>query len=112
MHDRLFVGHPQKHRFSVAVLEAEKFAADRLVTPGFLPQFRGQDDRHLDLLAVDAVHFLADDRLDFFENPHPDRENGIDSGGNRTDIAAADQKFMADGFRVLRILFDPSAEHL
>ena len=59
----LFVGHGQHHVAPGSVLESDQLRTDLLVAPALPPQVRGLDDRHLHLLAADAVHLLANDLL-------------------------------------------------
>ena len=107
----LLVRHPEDHGLVVAVLEAEQFGSDGLIAAGLLPQVGGQDHGHLDFLPVDPVHFLADDRLDLFDDAHSEREHGIDPGGNAADVAAAHQELMTYGLRVFRVFLDPAPQH-
>ena len=108
--DRLLVGHRQNHRLLVAVAETQQLRADRLVPPGLLPEVRRKHHRHQHLLPVDAVHLLADDRFNLSDDPLPRRQQRIDSRRHRADVAAANQKFVTDSLRVLRILLDPAPD--
>jgi len=110
--DALLVGHRQQHRLVVAVLEPEQLGADRIIAAGFLPEFGGQNHRHQHLLAVDAVHLFADDRLDFFDDPLPSRQQRVDPRRHRTGVTAANQEFMADRLGVLGIFLDPAPHQL
>ena len=60
----LLVGHAEYHFGIVAVGEAQQLIADAIVTAGLIPQRSRHDNRELHFLAVDFVHFLAQDLLD------------------------------------------------
>ena len=106
------VRHAQHHRLVVAVREAQQLGSDGLVAAGLHPQIGGQNDRHQDFLTAHAVHFLPDDVFDLRDDALADGQQGVDAGGNGPDIAAADQKFVAEGGGVRRILFQAVAEQL
>ena len=112
MGDALFMGHRKQHRLVVAVLETQQLRTDRFIAARLLPELGGQHDRHQDLLAVDAVHLFADDLLDLRDDPLADRQQRIDPGGDRADIAAADQEFVTDRLGVFRIFLDPAPHQL
>ena len=106
------VRHAQDHSLVVAVCKSEELCADGLVTSGLHPEVGGQHDRHQDFLAADAVHFLTDDGFDLGDDALSDRQQGVDAGGNGTDISPADQKFMTGGGGFRRILFQAIAEQM
>ena len=97
--------HAEKHVLAVAVLEAEKLLADALETAAFHPELRRKDDRHLDFLAVDSVHLVADNRLDFGDDALAERKYREQTGGDLTAVAAAYEKNVADGLGVPGSLF-------
>ncbi len=68
-HD-LLVGHRQQHVTPAAILEARHLRANRLPTPGLLPQLGRVDDGHCDLLPANPIHLLTNDPLDLIHRPH------------------------------------------
>ena len=60
LHSGFLVGQAEDHLRLVAVGEAEKLAADALVSAGFLPEGRWHYNREGYLLTIDSVHLLAD----------------------------------------------------
>ena len=65
LHGRFLVRHAKHKRATVAVRKAHQLTADALIPAGFLPQGSGHHHRKLHFLAVDGIHLLADDGLDF-----------------------------------------------
>ena len=55
-------------------------------------------------LLADFVHFLADDGDDLVERPLPEKEIGINPGGQLADVAGADEKLVAGDLGVRRSL--------
>ena len=107
----LLVGHGKQHRLVVAVLEAQELRSDGVVAPRLLPQVGGENHRHQNFLAVDAVHLIADDLLDLGDDPFADRQQRVDAGRDRADVPAADQKLMTYRFGVLRHFAQAAADH-
>ena len=109
VHHRFLVGHPKEHVFVVAVLKPKQLRPHRGVAARFLPQLPGQHHRHEHFLAFDRVHLFAEDRLDLGGDPPPEREQGVDPGGHRSDVAAPQQKDVAWGLGLFGHLFDLAA---
>ena len=86
------MGHGQDHLASVAVLEPGQLGTDRVVAPARLPDVGRVDDRHLDLLAADPVHLLADDLLDALVDPEPERQERVDARAELADVAGPDEE--------------------
>ena len=84
-----FVRHGEHHVVVVAVLEAEEFFANSLVTARFAPKFSGLHHRQVHFDTANLVHFFADDIYDLLDDAVTNRHHRIDTGRNRLDIAAA-----------------------
>ena len=110
--DALLMGHGKEHILVVAVFEAEEFGTNAFKASGLFPQFGGQHHGHQDLLTVDLVHFLADNGFNAFDDLFPCGQQRVDTGGNRTDISAPDQKLMTGCFGIFRHFFQAAPHHL
>ena len=77
VHGGLLVGHAQHHVAAGAVGEAQQLAADGVIAAGLAPDGRRHGDREEQLLAVDAVHLLADDLLDLRGDALGDGKQGV-----------------------------------
>ncbi len=53
----------------VTILHAQHFIAHFLPTARFLPQLRGLDNRHQQLLRTAAIEFFANDGFDITQHP-------------------------------------------
>src|SRR6266851_499783 len=102
-HDFL-VRHAQAHVALVPVLEAEHLPADGVPAPRLLPDLRGMQHRHGQLLAADAIHLLADDGVDLLDDPQPDGQVDVDARRELADEPRADHELVADGLGVGRVL--------
>ena len=89
------MGHGEHHVVVVAVLEAEQFFADGLVTARFAPEFGGLYHRQVHFDTANLVHFFADDVHDLLDYAEAHGHHGIDTGRDGLDVAAAHQKDMA-----------------
>ncbi len=87
-----FVGHGEHHVVVVAVLEAEQFFANGLVTARFAPEFGSLHHRQIDLDTADLVHFFADDVHDLLDHAETHRHHGVDTGRDGLDVAAAHEE--------------------
>ncbi len=96
--DGLLVSHGQHHRVPAAVIEAQQFRADGGVTARLFPQRGGLGEGKLHFLPGDRVHFLADHPLDFPQDTLAQGQHGVQTRGERLDIAAAQQKNVAGEF--------------
>ena len=85
-------GHRQDHLAPVTVLEPGQLGTDRVVASARFPDVGRMDDRHLDLLAADPVHLLADDLLDPLVHAESERQEGIDPGSELADVARPDEQ--------------------
>ena len=65
--DDLLVRHRKHHAAAGAILEAKLLRQP--VAAGLLPDLGRVEHRHEDLLRADAVHLLADDRVDALDDP-------------------------------------------
>ena len=90
--DDLLVGHREHHVALAAVLEADELRPDLEPAPALLPDLRRMDDGHLHLLAADRVHLLADDLLDPVADPLAERQQRVEAGPERPDVAGAQQQ--------------------
>ncbi len=80
----------------VAVLEAQQLRSVLLPAAGLLPQLRRLHRRHQHLQGAGAVHLLAHDALDLAQHPQPQRQPGVESGGELADHARAQHQLVAD----------------
>ena len=91
----LFVRHGEHHVVVVAILEAEQFFTDSLVTARFAPEFSGLHHRQIDFDTANLVHFFADDVHDLLDHAETHRHHGIDTGRDGLDVTAAHQEDVA-----------------
>ena len=110
--DHLLVGHRQDHVASVAVLEPGQLGADRVVASARPPDVGRVDDRHLDLLAADPVHLLADDLLDPLVDPEAERQQRVDPGAELADVAGPDEEAMRRHLGIGRVVAQGREEQL
>ena len=114
LHGGLFMRHAQAHLRAGAIGEAQHLAADAGVAAGFLPQRGGHGDREEHLLAVDAVHLLAQNGLDLLGDALGDRRERVNAVADILDIAAAHHQRLAGdltvGGRLLKSLGDEIAD--
>ncbi len=108
----LLVGHGQHHVPATAVLEADQLGADLGVAAGLLPQLGGVDDRHLHLLAADAVDLLADHLLDALLHAEAQRQQRVDAGAELPHVAGAHQQPVADHLGLGRIVAQAGEEEV
>ena len=108
----LLVGHGQHHVPATAVLEADQLGADLGVAAGLLPQLGGVDDRHLHLLAADAVDLLADHLLDALLHAEAQRQQRVDAGAELPHVAGAHQQLVADHLGLGRIVAQAGEEEV
>ena len=64
----------------VAVGHAQKLGAVDVPAARTMPQLSGLHERHKNFLATVGVHFLAHDRLDFADDAHAERQEGVQTG--------------------------------
>ena len=76
----------------VAVLEAQQFFADGLVTARFAPEFSGLHHRQVHFDTANLVHFFADDVYNLLDHAETHRHHGIDTGRDGLDVAAAHEE--------------------
>ena len=107
LHGRLLVGHAQHHVRAGAVLEAQKLRADGVEAARLAPDVRGHRHREQHLLAVDAVHLLADDRLDLRGDALGDGEQREYAVAHGLDVAAAHHQRLGRDDAVRRSLLEP-----
>ena len=110
--DDLLVSKRQDHVPAVSVLEPRQLRPDRVEATAGLPDVGRVDDRHLDLLAADPVHFLADDLLDPLVDPEPERQQRVNPRPELTDVARPDEQPVGRHFRVGGIVAERSEEEL
>ena len=80
------------------VLEVEELGdAD---PSGRLPELRGRQHRHQDLLCAEGVELLADDLLDLPVHAPAERQEGPEAAGDLANEAAADEQLVRDRLRV------------
>lgn len=102
-HD-LFVRHTQHHGASRAIVEAGHLGSDVLIATRLLPDLRRLHDGHEDLLPVDRVHLLADDRRDLVERALRERKIGVDSRGQWLNVATSKEVLVTLGRSLGRTL--------
>ena len=61
MNGGFFMCHTKHKRTSAAVMEAGHFFTNALISAGFLPDRSRHNDRKLDFLPINRVHFFTDD---------------------------------------------------
>ena len=106
MYGCLLVGHAEYHFGIVAVGETQQLIADAIVTAGLIPQRSRHDNRELHFLAVDFVHLLAQDLLDFAHNAAQRQIGRIDSVCHIFDVSAFYHNSMAVDDTVSRSFFE------
>ncbi len=110
-HDFL-MGHCQDHLPAGPVLEPRQLRPDRVVPATGLPDVGRMDNRHLDFLAADPIHLLADHLFDPLADPEAERQQRIDAGSELTDVAGPDKQPMRRHVRVGRIVAERGEEEL
>ncbi len=88
----LFVSHGKHHVVVVAILEAQQFFADGLVTARFAPEFSGLHHRQVHFDTANLVHFFADDVHDLLDYAETHRHHGVDTGRDGLDVTAAHEE--------------------
>ena len=76
----------------VAVLEAQEFFANSLVTARFAPEFSGLHHRQVHFDTANLVHFFADDVHDLLDDAETHRHHGVDTGRNGFNVTAAHEE--------------------
>ncbi len=110
--DDLLVGHREDHVALVAILEPRQLRPDRLVTAARLPDIGRMDDGHLELLAADPIHLLADDLLDALVDPEPERQQRVDPRPELADVAGPDEEPVRGHLGVGRVVAQRREEEL
>ena len=110
--DDLLVGHREDHVAVAAVLEPDELGTDLLVAPALPPQVGRVDDRHLELLAADRVHLLADDLLDPLRHPEAERQERVDPGPELANVTGPQQQPMRRHLGLARIVAQAREEEL
>ena len=95
MHGSLFVRHAQHHIRTGTVFKAHQLAAYGFIAARFAPQGRRHHHGEQHFLAADAVHFLANDGLDFGGDAPGHRGKREDSVAHALHIAAAHHQRLA-----------------
>ena len=96
----LFVGHAEAEFGAAAVLQAEHLLAHHGPAARALPQLGRVHRREPELLGADAVHFLADQRLDLAAHAPAERKDRVDAGRELADQPGAHEQLVADGLGV------------
>ena len=112
LHDGLFMRHAKNHGLIVAVCKTEKHLADLFIAAAFLPEIGRKDDGQLDFLSADAVHFFADDGLDFVCDFISERQQGEETRGDWAAVTATNQIDMGDGLCVSGGFFQTLSDKL
>src|SRR5207245_10108211 len=68
--------------------------------PRLLPNLRGMEHRHGDLLPADGVHLLADHPIDLVDHAMAEGEVDIDAGRELAHEPGPDHELVADGLGV------------
>ena len=92
-HD-LFMRRAQYPFTFTVVIDFEKGVARGIIATALLPYFRWLQCRHQYFQGTGAIHFFADDLLDFTQRAHAQRHKIIKSRGEFTNDARAEQKLM------------------
>ena len=95
---------------AVVVGRAERDRLERFPPAGVLPGLRRGEDRHLELLAADAIHLLADDLLDVLGHAEAKRQPGVEAAGQRARDRGAQQEAVPGCLRVGRGLTQGATE--
>ena len=106
------MGHTQHHIVAAAILKARQLTADLIIAAAFAPQVGGHHHGEEYFLAVDGIHFLAQDVFNFAHNAPRGHIQRIDAVGNLLHIAAADHKNLADNLAICRRLAETIAQHV
>ena len=110
--DDLLVGHRQHHVAAVPVLEPAHLGPDRVVAAAGSPDVGRVDDRHLHLLAADAVHLLADDLLDPLVDALAEWQQRVDPGAELAHVAGPLEQSMRRHLGVGRVVAERGEEEV
>ena len=104
------VRRPETEIAFMPVLDAQQFRAHLFPAFGFLPQLGGLHDWHRYFLSATRVQFFPCDRLDFANNTQPQRQPGIEPGGDRAHQAGAQHQPVARNFSLSRVFLERGYE--
>ena len=110
--DDLLVGHRDHHVAVAAILEPGHLRPDLVVPAGFAPEVGRMDHRHLELLAADRVHLLADHLLDPLRHPVPERQQRIQPGTQLAHVTGAQEQAVGWHLRIGGIITQGGKEEL
>jgi hypothetical protein len=79
----------EQHVSPAAVPKARHGLVDVVPAAGGLPELGRVDDRHVQLLASDPVHLLAQDLVDLAQRPPGEGEIREDAGCQLSDVPGA-----------------------
>ena len=100
----LLVRRPEAEVALVAVLQAQQRLAVLVPAPALLPQLRGDDGRHEDLLRAGPVHLASRDRLDAAHDAQAERQEVVDAARDLADHPGAHEELVAHDLRVGRVV--------
>ena len=95
MNGGFLVCHAEHKRAPVAVGKSGQLFSDAVIPSGFLPEGGGHDNRKLNLLTVNRIHFFPNDLLNFSGDFFQRCVKGEDSVGHGFQIPAAHHQSMA-----------------
>ena len=95
MHGGFLMGHAQYHVCAASVFKAQQFLAYAFPTAGGLPETGGHGYGEENLLSVDAVHLLTENRFYFILDALGGRKQRIDAIAYLFDISAAGHQVLA-----------------
>ena len=87
----------------VAVGHAQKLGAVNVPAARTMPQLSGLHERHKNFLAAVGIHFLTHDGLDFANNAHAERQEGVQAGGFLANHARANEQLRRFDVGVRRV---------
>ena len=95
------MGHTQAQIAAIAILQTRHIRADLVPTATLLPEFSGMDHRQGDLLAIQRIHLLTDDRLNFVFDDLAQRQVIKDASRDLADHPRAQHQLVADNFSIV-----------
>ena len=98
--DDFFMRRPEHELALVTILQPQQLGTVLRVAAGFLPQLGRHHHWRQQFQGTGAIHFLAHDRLDLPQHAQPQRQPGVDAGGELADHACTQHQPVADDFGV------------
>src|SRR5467141_2508799 len=106
----LLVRHRQAENGALAVLQAEHVLAHHRPAARLLPDLTRVQRGQVELLPADRVHLRTNDLRDLEDGALPERQDGVDAGGELADVTGTDQELVRGHQRVRRHLLEGRGE--